>query len=255
LEYWKMIVKIISGGQTGADRAALDVAIQFGITHGGWVPRGRMTETGRLPDKYVMQETSSISYPERTEMNAADSDGTLIISHGKLAGGSALALDMALKHRKPCLHIDLNDFDETKAAEVVSNWIDARKIKILNVAGPRASEDTEIYEAARKLLSTVVRKFFPKTLDEAVKILLAEMGLKEKAGIANTEEADLPALYMSLAPRVRRRTGLGAGNGELLESCARAGGRENIQENGASLIIVKEIWKRLRETHSIRPVK
>jgi hypothetical protein len=177
-----MISKIISGGQTGADRAALDVAIELGIPHGGWVPRGRMTEAGRLPDKYVMQETTSISYPERTEMNVADSDGTLIVSHGKLTGGSAFTLDMAAKHRKPCLHIDLDELDESEAAEVISTWIAARQIIILNVAGPRASEDPRIYEATRQLLTLVIRSLFPKTVDEAVEILLAEMPLKEKPG-------------------------------------------------------------------------
>jgi len=152
-----MIDKIISGGQTGADRAALDVAIELGLPHGGWVPRGRMTEAGRLHDRYVMQETTSISYPERTEMNVADSDGTLIVSHGKLTGGSAFTIDMAAKHRKPCLHIDLEVLDEVKAAEVVSNWLDARQIRILNVAGPRASEDAGIYEAVRRVLSSALQ--------------------------------------------------------------------------------------------------
>ena len=81
-----MIAKIISGGQTGADRAALDVAMSLGIPHGGWVPRGRLTEAGALPDKYVMDETISADYAERTERNVTDSDGTLIVAFGRLAG-------------------------------------------------------------------------------------------------------------------------------------------------------------------------
>ena len=81
-----MIDKIISGGQTGADRAALDVAIELGIPHGGWVPKGRKTEAGRLPAKYQLKEMPTDSYPERTEQNVLDSDGTLIISHGSLTG-------------------------------------------------------------------------------------------------------------------------------------------------------------------------
>lgn len=155
-----MIHKIISGGQTGADQAALDVAIEFGVPHGGWVPRGRMTEAGRLPGKYVMQETTSISYTERTEVNVVDSDGTVILSYGKLTGGSAFTLDMAAKHRKPCFHIDLESLDVSKAAEAVINWVGAREIKVLNVAGPRASEDPRIYEATRNLLTLVLRGLF-----------------------------------------------------------------------------------------------
>jgi Circularly permutated YpsA SLOG family len=250
-----MISKIISGGQTGADRAALDVAIVLGIPHGGWVPRGRMTESGRLPDNYVMQETTSISYPERSEMNVADSDGTLVVSHGKLAGGSALTLDLAAKHRKPCLHIDLNELDALEAAKIVSSWIGARQIKILNVAGPRASEDPEIYEATRRLLTLVIQDFFPKTVDEAVETLLAEMTLKDKAGIAKTEEQALPGLQVSFGYDMRRRFGLGAGNSALLESCAQALGKDKIREAQAPAVIIKELWKKLRETHSLRSVK
>ena len=77
-----MIRKIISGGQTGADRAALDVAIKFNIPHGGWIPKGRKAEDGRLPDRYQLQEMPTPSYPERTEQNVIDSDGTLIFSRG-----------------------------------------------------------------------------------------------------------------------------------------------------------------------------
>ena len=84
-----MLTKIISGGQTGADRAALDVAIEFDIPHGGWIPKGRRTEDGPLPDRYLLKETKNIGYPQRTEFNIVESDATLILSHGKLAGGSA----------------------------------------------------------------------------------------------------------------------------------------------------------------------
>jgi hypothetical protein len=250
-----VITKIISGGQTGADRAALDVAIDLGIPHGGWVPRGRMTETGRLPEKHHVQEITSISYPERTELNVVDSDGTLIISHGKLSGGSAFTLEMAGKHRKPCLHIDLDELDESKAAEIVSHWIDARGIKILNVAGPRASKDPKIYDARRKLLTLVIQNLFPTTVDGAVKILMAEMPLKDKAKIAKTEEDSLSGLHMFLGGYIRRTFGLWCGNSTLVESCAKAVGKEKIHEDEASSIIIKELWNRLKTTHAIRPIK
>lgn len=95
-----MVKKIISGGQTGADRAALDVAINLRIPHGGWIPKGRKTENGILSDKYQLKEMSSSSYQERTEKNVLDSDGTLIISRRKLTGGSALTKKLAVKHGK-----------------------------------------------------------------------------------------------------------------------------------------------------------
>jgi len=96
-----VIDKIISGGQTGADRAALDAAIELDIPHGGWIPKGRKTEDGGLPEKYHLKEMPTGSYAARTEQNVIDSDGTLIVSHGKLNGGSALTRRLAKKHKRP----------------------------------------------------------------------------------------------------------------------------------------------------------
>ena len=91
-----MIEKIVSGGQTGADQGALDAALELDIPHGGWIPLGRRTEAGPLPDNYRLKEMSTDSYPRRTEQNVIDSDGTLIFSHGRLAGGSGYTRKMAM---------------------------------------------------------------------------------------------------------------------------------------------------------------
>ena len=96
-----MVTKIISGGQTGADRAALDVAIKLGILHGGWIPKGRLTENGKLDDKYQLKEMDTANYNQRTEQNVIDSNGTLILSHGKLTGGSDYTQDMVLWYPVP----------------------------------------------------------------------------------------------------------------------------------------------------------
>lgn len=153
-----MIKKIISGGQTGADQAALDAAIEMGIPHGGWIPKGRKTEKGRLSDKYRLQETNSIDYALRTEFNILDSDGTLIFSHGPLKGGSLLTQQLAYKHHRSCLHIDLSEMSEYKATEIIKMWIDIKDVGILNVAGPRESEDESIYEAVKNITKSL---FFP----------------------------------------------------------------------------------------------
>ena len=102
-----MLTKIISGGQTRADQAALDFAIENDMSHGGWIPKGRMTEEGPLPARYYLQEMPTKSYPKRSEKNILDSDGTLIVPHGKITGGTALTRKLAVKHAKPWLHIDL----------------------------------------------------------------------------------------------------------------------------------------------------
>ncbi len=150
---WRM--KIISGGQTGADRAALDAAIRLGIPHGGWLPRGRKTEEGPLPARYDLRELPSGRYRDRTEKNILDSDGTLIVSHGPLTGGSALTEALAIRHDRPCLHIDLDLVDRSQAAAAIERWLREHDIRILNVAGPRASGEPRIYNAVFALLLRV----------------------------------------------------------------------------------------------------
>jgi hypothetical protein len=152
------IEKIISGGQTGADRAALDFAIDNNISHGGWIPKGRKTETSQLPGKYHLQEMATASYSKRTEQNVIDSDGTIIVSHGKLTGGSALTQTFAIKHHKLCLHLDMDNTTITEAADSLNNWIRKNKIKILNVAGPRANKDNKIYQVIRDILEAAFIK-------------------------------------------------------------------------------------------------
>ncbi|MEW6439886.1 MAG: putative molybdenum carrier protein [bacterium] len=150
------IDRIVSGGQTGADRAALDAAIELDVPHGGWVPRGRRTEDGSLPARYRLKETESPSYPQRTERNVLDSDGTLIFSHGRLGSGSALTGRLAGRHGKPWLHLDLDDMTAAQAAQAAIRWIRACGVRVLNVAGPRASEDRLIYDGVRAVLRVVI---------------------------------------------------------------------------------------------------
>jgi hypothetical protein len=147
-----MIQKIISGGQTGADCAALDFAIDRNILHGGWIPKGRKTEDGTLSEKYHLQEMPTGEYSKRTEKNILDSDGTLIVSHGPLTGGSALTRELAGKHKKPWIHIDMTDTDINIASNLARDWIEKNHIQVLNVAGERASKDPGIYKAVMDLL-------------------------------------------------------------------------------------------------------
>lgn len=149
--------RIISGAQTGVDRAALDVALELGIRCGGWVPKGRLDEEGRIPERYPgLEETTTADWNERTEANVRGSDGTLILSRGRLAGGSAYTAEVATRLGRPCLHLDLATQSRPEAARAARKWIDARGIDTLNVAGPRASKDPEMYEIARRLLLEVM---------------------------------------------------------------------------------------------------
>ncbi len=154
----EMVVKIISGGQTGVDRAALDAAISLQIPHGGFVPAGRITEEGPLDRKYDMEELSTTSYPARTKKNVAVSDGTLILTRGRLTGGSALTEHYADVCGKPCLHIELNGDDVSKLVQHTKKWLIAHDIATLNVAGPRASTAPGIYEIALKFVTAVLQE-------------------------------------------------------------------------------------------------
>lgn len=140
-----MLERIISGGQTGADRAALDAAIACGFPHGGWCPRGRLAEDGPLPERYQLAETEEPAYPVRTERNVIEGDGTVILTMGPLAGGSALTADFARRHRKPWLHVRLDERGEGEAVTMLRDFIDAHEIRVLNVAGSRASTEPGLY--------------------------------------------------------------------------------------------------------------
>jgi hypothetical protein len=151
-----MLKKIISGGQTGVDRAALDAAIALGISHGGWIPKGRRTEDGPLPETYQLQEMPTDSYPERTEKNVVESDGTLIISRGAPTGGTDYTRVMVLKHGKQMLHVDLGQYrNPADAASLISSWLRMNRIETLNVAGPRSSKDPHIYKETLTILTHI----------------------------------------------------------------------------------------------------
>jgi hypothetical protein len=146
-------VEIISGGQTGVDRAALDTALALGLPCGGWCPRGRRAEDGPLPPRYPLRETPSRSYPERTEWNVRDSDGTLVLHRGSLRGGTALAVRLARAQGRPALTVDLS---AAPRVEPVREWIARERIVRLNVAGPRESQQPGIHDQAVEFLRQVL---------------------------------------------------------------------------------------------------
>lgn len=141
--------KIISGGQTGVDRAALDFALKNNIPCGGWCPKGRRAEDGPIPSRYPLQETDSKNYAERTRRNVRDSDGTLIITRGKPTGGTALTIEFSEALHRPVKVIDL---DAETGVEDIRQWIESDSIGVLNIAGPRASQDQHIHDDALRTL-------------------------------------------------------------------------------------------------------
>ena len=161
LERTLQVRKVVSGGQTGADRAALDVAIELGMPCGGWCPKGRKAEDGPIPNKYPLQETPSGDYVQRTEWNVRNSSGTLVVTRGKPTGGTAFTIEAAKRYKKGLLAVD---FEEYKSLEDMANevrsWLIEQNIQILNVAGPRKSKDPQIYIIVRSVLLSVLKHSF-----------------------------------------------------------------------------------------------
>jgi hypothetical protein len=145
--------RIVSGGQTGVDRGALDAAIEFGLEHGGWCPKGRRAEDGTIPSRYELDETTSIDYQVRTELNVVDSDGTLILFRAQLLGGTLLTYRLARRHRKPCMRVDTESLADV--ADIM-DWLRRHRIEVLNVAGPRESSVPGICEVARSLVMSLL---------------------------------------------------------------------------------------------------
>jgi hypothetical protein len=141
--------KIVSGGQTGVDRAALDVAMAMGIPCGGWCPAGRRAEDGALPQRYPLRETPSPEYAQRTQWNVRDSDATLIIARPPLSGGTARTLKLALAYGRPHQVADPNRPGEV---ERVRRWLEEVSPAVLNVAGPRDDPGGNVYAQARAFL-------------------------------------------------------------------------------------------------------
>ena len=145
-------MKIIAGGQTGVDRAALDVALKHGIECGGWCPAGRLDEFGRIPDRYPVQELVSGGFSERTLQNVKDSDGIVIIYPGKLSGGTEQTVRFCVEQQRPHQLIDASKTSTEQAARSINDFVHRHKIDVLNVAGPRQSEWKEGYDYASRTL-------------------------------------------------------------------------------------------------------
>lgn len=137
---WRNKIKVVSGGQTGVDRGALDAALDMNIQCGGWCPEGRLAEDGPIPEQYPVQELPGGDYRDRTRKNVADSDGSAIIYFGEIEGGTESTLDDCVQLAKPYQLIDGSGMQPGQAAKQIAEFVRERSVRTLNVAGPRASK-------------------------------------------------------------------------------------------------------------------
>ena len=151
-----MTLQIISGGQTGIDRGALDAALQAGAACGGWCPAGRNAEDGVIDSRYPLTPLESRDYAARTRRNVEDSDATLIIYFAEPEGGTALTIACCRQLGRPCLLIDATRSNEQAAAAEVLEFVQSRGITCLNVAGPRASKQPAAYRYARAVIGRLL---------------------------------------------------------------------------------------------------
>lgn len=154
------IARIVSGGQTGGDRAALDAALAAGIACGGWCPRGRRAEDGTIPARYPLTETAGSGYRERTRLNVRDSDGTLVLARSAVEGGTAYTVRCAEATGRPLLVLRLDD-DAGDPVAAILDWATANAITVLNVAGPRESQRPGIGDAARRVIDRLCAQLRP----------------------------------------------------------------------------------------------
>lgn len=269
-----MIKKIISGGEIGVEQAALEVAARFAIAHGGWIPRWRDAEDETLAEKYHLEEMPHANYSQTTAQNVLDSDGTLIISRGDLTGNCALNRRFAQKNKRPLLHIDLNKQAEFQAARKIESWVRENRIAVLNVTGTKADNDSKIYQTASDILETALEALFinvarydpssasddpvirletlmelPRTIEQAVDILLSRLSFREKTKLANIPQEKLMDTTSSLRRYVKNEFRLWGDNEKLIRSARSLAGKYASDE--ASFLIVMSLWEKLQKTGNV----
>jgi hypothetical protein len=192
---------------------------------------------------------------------------SLVLSHGKLTGGSKYTKECADKHKRPCLHINLNTLPVNEASPVIVDWIFKNKIEVLNVAGSRASKDPKIYEKVYHIINyvywlcqvktgaTKVTLNQPKTVDEVVEQIIEEMPLSDKVAVAKGSEEQFSALKHTLGIYLRNQLRHRPVDKELMEDCIAKSGINGLNEEETATVILRTLWEKLQETHKLKVVK
>ncbi|MFW5635057.1 MAG: YpsA SLOG family protein [Thermodesulfobacteriota bacterium] len=271
-----MIRKIISGGQEGVERAALDAALKLNIAHGGWVPYWREEEDRALTRTYRLQAMRHGNFVLAALQNVLDSDGVLIISQGEPSGNSALNRRLAEKHRHPWIYIDLDRVSAFDAARQIEAWIADHGVEVLNVTGPTKSRRFDLYKTTLEILETVFqlvlvepRRYeynplapavtgtesrlaafisLPRSVTEAVEILLDKLTFQERSRIANMDRSRLASLSPSLGMYIKNEFRMWKGNDPLMDDCRLL---SDFEDEEPAAVIIRELWKHLQDSDQV----
>lgn len=273
----EMLKKIISAGKNSAERAALDAALHLDLPYSGCISGGEEVPDADDPASFSLLQPASDSPEDCIEKCVRDSDATLILTHGGIAGSSALCRDFAQSLDRPWLHIDLTQSAAFRASTLIADWLVKENVAVLNVAGSQPEGELN---ARRKIFHILTSAYWlshsksvetktegnfshgllsgtdlPQTVQGAVSRLVAEMGLKDKTTMANMTEEELIRLNSSLGTFIRSTYGLWSENELLLSSCRSISGDINFHREDAAAVIIRELWKELKRTHKLRIVK
>jgi hypothetical protein len=283
IEVKHVIRKIIASGENDVERAALDIAVKLGIPCGGWTVRSRLKQNDPLlDDHYGIQPIVASGYQEAVERNVVDAQGTLIISCGKRSAESRYAVQMALKHQRQLLHVDLFQHSAFESASLINSWIFLQMIRTMHVAGSCADSDRTVYRQTRKILETAFylgfvksgfhsigsarserlpeiddhgEQAYPETVEEAVERLKSVLPLKDRTLMANMQRDEIDHLRSGLGEYIKQNFGFYAGNRKLLQSCAQFGRLVKPLTDEACGVILRALWENLQKTHRLRLIK
>jgi len=268
-----VIEKILSAGRDGAERAAIDTALELGIHRGGSRYDPDVVRAGLPVDTACNSAAPSADYRECIEENVKNSDGTLIITLGRPEEYADHARKTALRNRRQLLHVDASNTDVLEAASLIRSWIDIYAIRTLHVTGLSAENVSSLYQAAFHILMNAIcspaaegppedtrpyplpEKDKPRTVDRALERLLFEMPLKDKMTLARMRSDELAMIHSSLAEFIIVRFGLGPGNPALMKSCCFHAKQKEMDVNQAATTLIRSLWEQLQKTHCLRIVK
>jgi len=274
-----MLEKIISCGRPGAEQAALDAAVKLGIAFGGWVPKGSDPKFAPESDKYNRTETVSAQQIEANKTNIRKSDGTLLLSHGVLGFDTHEIEHAVRRYSAPLLQIDLNQVNAFNAAAMINDWIMENGVSVLHVSGPSQMEDQRIYQATHDIIQAVYflnltetsvnlsmesniqayaqtqKEQLPDSVDAAVDLIIDAMSLKDRTQLANFRAEEIAALQLTLGLYIKAKLDLWSGRSAFDYACEVAAKQEKMDKTNMTMVLIKLIWKKLRQTHRLRIVK